>query len=95
LILAGRLGGSDAKTPLGSLMTRRLRIAGTVLRTRRLEEKIALTRAFERELVPLLQTGKLKPVIDSVFLFEDIHRATERMENNQNVGKIVIKFTGE
>jgi putative PIG3 family NAD(P)H quinone oxidoreductase len=94
LILVGRLGGSEAKTPLAPLMTKRLRIAGTVLRARRLDEKITLTRLFERDVIPLLQSGELKPVIDSVFLFEDVHRATERMERNENVGKIVLQFTG-
>ncbi len=95
LILVGRLSGSEAKTPLGALMTKRLRIAGTVMRTRRLDEKIAVTLAFERDIVPLLQEGKLKPVIDSVFPFEELHRATEKMENNENIGKIVLTFAGD
>jgi putative PIG3 family NAD(P)H quinone oxidoreductase len=92
LILVGRLSGSEATTPLGAVMSKRLRIMGTVMRSRTPDEKAAVTKAFEKEVVPLLRDGRLKAVIDSVFPFEDIHRATARMENNENVGKIVLKF---
>jgi NADPH:quinone reductase-like Zn-dependent oxidoreductase len=40
----------------------------------------------------LLIGSRVRPVIDSVFPFGDIHRATKRMENNENIGKIVLKF---
>lgn len=90
LVLVGRLGGSDAQTPLGLLMTKRLRIIGTVMRSRSLDEKAAVTRAFEAKVLPLLTSGKLKPVVDSVFPLADVRGATERMEKNENVGKIVL-----
>jgi putative PIG3 family NAD(P)H quinone oxidoreductase len=90
VVLVGRLGGSDAQTPLGLLMTKRLRIIGTVMRSRGLEEKAAVTRAFEGQVLPLLRSGILKPVVDSVFPLAEVRRATERMEKNENVGKIVL-----
>jgi putative PIG3 family NAD(P)H quinone oxidoreductase len=90
LVLVGRLGGSDAETPLGLLMTKRLRIMGTVMRSRSLEDKAAVTREFESQVLPLLRNGRVRPVVDSVFRLEDVRRATERMENNENVGKIVL-----
>jgi putative PIG3 family NAD(P)H quinone oxidoreductase len=90
LILVGRLGGSDAETPLGILMSKRLRIIGTVMRSRSLDEKTAVTRAFEEKVLPLLRNGKLKPVVDSVFPLTGVREATERMERNENVGKIVL-----
>jgi putative PIG3 family NAD(P)H quinone oxidoreductase len=92
LVLVGRLGGSEAVTPLGALMSKRLRIMGTVMRSRSLDERVAVTRAFEGDVIPLLIGSRVKPVIDSVFPFEDIHRATARMENNENIGKIVLRF---
>ena len=49
-------------------------------------------RAFEKDVIPLLDQGKVRPVIDSVYAFDDIHRATARMENNENIGKIVLRF---
>ena len=90
LILVGRLGGSEAQTPLGLLMAKRLRIVGTVMRSRSLEEKAAVTRAFEDRALPLLASGVLKPVVDSVYPLAGIREATARMERNENVGKIVL-----
>jgi len=92
LVLVGRLGGSEAVTPLGAVMSKRLRIMGTVMRSRSLDERIAVTRSFEGDVIPLLIGSRVRPVIDSVFPFGDLHRATERMENNENIGKIVLKF---
>ncbi len=92
LVLVGRLSGSEALTPLGAVMSKRLRIMGTVMRSRSLDERIAVTRAFEGDVIPLLIGSRVRPVIDSVFPFGDIHRATSRMENNENIGKIVLKF---
>jgi NADPH:quinone reductase-like Zn-dependent oxidoreductase len=92
MVLVGRLGGSEAVTRLGAIMSKRLRIMGTVMRSRSLDERVAVTRAFEGDVIPLLIGSRAKPVIDSVFPFEDIHRATARMENNENIGKIVLKL---
>jgi putative PIG3 family NAD(P)H quinone oxidoreductase len=75
---------------LGALMGKRGRLIGTVLRARPIEEKIALTRRFAGEMLPLFDTGALKPVIDSRFAFDDIAKAHERMGANLNVGKIVV-----
>jgi NADPH:quinone reductase-like Zn-dependent oxidoreductase len=92
LILFGIMSGMSAETPLATVLTKRLRIIGTTLRARPLEEKILATQAFAHQVVPLLAQGKLKPVIDSVFAFEDLHKATEKMERNENTGKIVLTF---
>jgi putative PIG3 family NAD(P)H quinone oxidoreductase len=92
LVLVGRLGGSEAQTPLGLLMTKRLRIMGAVMRSRTLREKIAVTRAFDERVLPRFREGVLKPVVDSVYPFEEIRQATARMERNENVGKIVLEL---
>jgi putative PIG3 family NAD(P)H quinone oxidoreductase len=92
LILVGRLGGSDALTPLGVVMSKRLRITGTVMRSRSREEKAAVTRAFEEKVVPLFRRGEVRPVVDSVYPFARIREATAKMERNENVGKIVVVF---
>jgi NADPH2:quinone reductase len=90
LIVVGRMGGTEAVTPLGLVMTKRLRIMGTVMRSRTHEEKEAVTRAFEENVLPLLETGVLKPVVDSIYPLTDVRDATARMERNENVGKIVL-----
>jgi putative PIG3 family NAD(P)H quinone oxidoreductase len=90
LIVVGRMGGSDAVTPLGAVMSKRLRIVGTVMRSRSFAEKVAVTRAFEAQVLPLFRAGRLKAVVDATYALDDVHRATDRMENNENVGKIVL-----
>jgi NADPH2:quinone reductase len=92
LILFGIMSGITAETPLATVLAKRLRIIGTTLRARPLEEKILAVQAFAHQVVPLLAQGKLKPVIDSVFPFERLHEATNRMERNENTGKIVLTF---
>jgi putative PIG3 family NAD(P)H quinone oxidoreductase len=92
LVLLGLLGGTSAETPLAAILFKRIRIMGTTSRSRPLEEKILATRAFAHEVLHHFEEGRLKPVIDSVFPFERLHEATDRMEKNQNVGKIVLTF---
>jgi NADPH2:quinone reductase len=93
IVLFGLMGGASAETPLGVVLFKRLRIIGTALRGRPLEEKILATRAFTHQVVPHVRAGRLRPVIDSVYTFHDLHQATARMENNENVGKIVVTFS--
>jgi NADPH:quinone reductase-like Zn-dependent oxidoreductase len=90
ILLIGSLAGATADFPLGLVLRKRIRIIGTVLRSRSLAEKIDATRRFADEIVPLLVTGQLEPVIDSVFPLERIADAHRRMESNQSVGKIVL-----
>jgi putative PIG3 family NAD(P)H quinone oxidoreductase len=90
LILLGLLGGHTAETPLATVLTKRLRITGTVLRSRPLEERIIATQAFAREVVPHFRDGRLRPVLDSVYPIDQLHTATARMENKENTGKIVL-----
>lgn len=93
LVLVGVMGGVKAETNLSLILSKRLHIVGTVLRSRPLEEKIAATEVFACEVAPHFETGKLKPVIDSVFSFEKLYEATSRMEKNENIGKIVVTFS--
>ena len=66
------------------------RVIGTVLRPRPLEEKIALTQRFAAEMLPLFDTGVLRPVIDSRFPLDAVADAHARMESNANAGKILL-----
>jgi NADPH:quinone reductase len=75
-----------------SLLTYRTTVVGTVLRSRPLEEKIALAQAFERQMLPLFQSKQLKPVVDSVFPMAQIRNAFERMVSNQSFGKVVVHW---
>lgn len=91
LLLVGTVAGRRADLDLGITLGKRLRITGTVLRARPLEEKIAATRAFAAEVVPLLAAGTVVPVVDDVFDLDEIARAHERLESNATFGKVVIR----
>jgi NADPH:quinone reductase-like Zn-dependent oxidoreductase len=70
---------------------KRLQLKGLSMRTRPIAEKRAVTEAFKERWLPLFVTGKLKPVVDSVFHFTDVRAAHLHMEKNLNVGKIVLQ----
>lgn len=91
LVLIGLLGGAKAEIDLGVVQRKRLAIIGTVLRSRPLEEKIAVTQAFARQVVPLLAQNLLRPVIDRVFPLEEAAEAHRYMEQNANFGKILLQ----
>ena len=90
IVQVGVMGGGKISFNLGALMPKRGKISGTVLRARPLEEKIAITQRFIAEMLPLFDSGVLKPVIDRRFSFDQIAEAHTYMESNANVGKIVI-----
>jgi putative PIG3 family NAD(P)H quinone oxidoreductase len=90
VLIVGSLAGATADFPLGVVLRKRIRIIGTALRSRSLDEKIDATRRFAEEIVPLFPAGKLRPVIDSMFPLDQIADAHRRMESNQTVGKIVL-----
>lgn len=90
VMIVGAIGGGQATIDARRVLSRRLTLRGTVLRSRPLEEKIAVTDAFARQLVPRFADGKLRPVVDSVFELARIGDAHVRMESNRTVGKVVL-----
>ncbi|MBV9072192.1 MAG: NAD(P)H-quinone oxidoreductase [Acidobacteria bacterium] len=92
VMLIGTLAGAKAEIDLGMALSKRAHLIGTVLRARALEEKIAVTQRFAREVLPLFANGVLQTVIDSTFNLDEIRQAHERMESNQSFGKIVIRI---
>jgi putative PIG3 family NAD(P)H quinone oxidoreductase len=92
LVVVGTLGGPKATVDLGTLMRARGRIIGTVLRPRPLFEKIQATRAFARDVLPLIAAGKVKPVLDRAWPAEQVREAHEQLEKNDSFGKVVLEF---
>ena len=90
IVLIGGVAGGKAEVDLYQILGKRLHVIGTVLRARSLEEKIEITGAFEREVVPLLASGTIAPVIDSVFPLDQIQAAHRRLESNETFGKVVL-----
>jgi NADPH2:quinone reductase len=93
LILIGTMAGTDATVSLRHILSSRLTIRGTMLRGRALEEKIAATRAFEAQVVPLFARGVLRAVVDREYSLGDVRAAHTRLESNETVGKIVLRVS--
>ncbi|CAN5485643.1 NAD(P)H-quinone oxidoreductase [soil metagenome] len=92
IALVGTMAGARAELDLGLLLRKRIQITGTVLRSRPLEEKIALAREFSRSVLPLLSARQIRPIIDRVYPFAEIAEAHRQMEANESFGKIVLTW---
>ena len=95
LVQVGALSGVRAHINLATVMSRRLQIIGTVLRSRSLEEKVLVTKCFASEVVPLLERGTVKPVVDRVFPFHEAVEAHRYLESNASFGKVLLQVTDE
>lgn len=93
IVQVGVMGGGTVPVNVYALMSRRATWIGTMLRSRPIEEKVALTRRFAAEMLPLFDAGVLKPVIDSRFPFDRIGDAHRHMASNANAGKILVDIT--
>ena len=92
MIVVGLTSGSRAELDMGTILRKRLKMIGTTLRARSLEEKIALARDVSEHVIPLFDAGKLRPVVDRVLRFEEIRSAHELMHSNDTFGKIVLRW---
>jgi putative PIG3 family NAD(P)H quinone oxidoreductase len=92
LVQVGLLGGSTIQLDLRQIMAKRISIIGTTLRARPLEEKIAVTQAFAERVIPWLERGIVRPVIDQVFDVKDVRQAVERVKSNEGFGKVLLRF---
>lgn len=92
LMLVGLTGGAKAEFEMGIALHKRLKITGTVLRGRSMGEKAEATRAFVKEVLPLIAEGTLLPNIDRVFSYEEAGRAHEYLESNESFGKVILEL---
>ena len=92
ILVVGVGAGHEIALPLRVLMGKRASIRGTVLRARPLEEKAAAVRAFEREVVPGLASGRMRALVDSVYPAEEFAAAFDRLEGRGKFGKVLLAF---
>jgi putative PIG3 family NAD(P)H quinone oxidoreductase len=91
IVQVGLMGGAAVEVNLGLLLAKRVRWIGTVLRSRPLEEKAAISRRFADEVLPMFTTGALRPVIDRRFPLDQVADAHRHMEADANVGKLLLE----
>jgi putative PIG3 family NAD(P)H quinone oxidoreductase len=95
LVNIGQLGGAHGEMNMGLLLGKRLRLIGSTLRSRSPAEKIKITEQFQSGYWPLLRSGQLKPIIDTVFPIEQAQEAHEYVAQNRNIGKVILTVKEE
>ena len=90
IVIVGLVAGATARLDMGAVMSKRLTIAGTVLRSRPDHEKAAAVAAFAREIVPLLESGIVAPVVERTMPLARAREAYDLMESNATFGKVIL-----
>jgi putative PIG3 family NAD(P)H quinone oxidoreductase len=90
MVIVGLMGGATTTANLGMFLAKRAQVRGTTLRSRPLEEKALATRAFEKSVVPHLQSGRIRVPIDRTFTLDRVPDAHRYLESNANFGKVIL-----
>lgn len=89
----GMMGGNKIKDfDMNKFIRKRIHFICSTLRNRSDEYKTELIKSFVNEIIPHFKSGGLIPVIDKIYSFEQINEAHKRMECNENIGKILIRW---
>ena len=86
------MGGAKANINLGHLMIKRHKVIGSTIRARNLETKTRVMEDLSSKVMPLFDSGTLKPIIYQVLSFEDCEKAHSIMESDENIGKIILNL---
>lgn len=90
LVCIGLLGGREGAMDMGLVLGKSLKVIGSRLWPRSIEEKIRLTYAFRERFWPMLIQGQLRPIIDSTFPLSEAQSAHEYVRQNRNIGKVIL-----
>ncbi|HAS43944.1 MAG TPA: NADPH:quinone oxidoreductase [Microscillaceae bacterium] len=94
MVILALMGGLNVDGfNLGKMLRKRLKVMGSTLRARSRDYQIRLNQDLKAFAIPLIEQGKIKPVIDSVFDWAQVAEAHEYMEANKNTGKIILKVS--
>jgi NADPH2:quinone reductase len=84
------LGGSRAEINVGTILTKRLTLTGSTLRSRTVAQKAAVANGVRQNVWPLIESGKVRPVIFKTFPLAEASEAHRLMESSNHIGKIVL-----
>ena len=94
VVVVGLTAGVRTEVRLDQLLIRRARLIGTVLRSRTDEEKNTLFRRFEEEVLPALQSGKLRSPTEESYHVSAVEEAHRKVASNQTFGKVIVTWAG-
>ncbi|AXQ28485.1 NAD(P)H-quinone oxidoreductase [Solimonas sp. K1W22B-7] len=90
LVLIGLLGGAKGSLPLAEILLRRLTLSGSTLRPRSNAYKASIASALRARVWPLIEAGRIRPVVHRVFPLEQAAEAHRLMEGGSHIGKLVL-----
>ncbi len=90
IVIIATLGGSKAAVDLMEVLRRRLTLTGSTLRPRSVEFKAEIARALREKVWPLVEAGRMSPIIYAAFPLEHAAKAHALMESGEHIGKIVL-----
>ncbi|WP_041527503.1 NAD(P)H-quinone oxidoreductase [Paracoccus aminophilus] len=91
LVMIAFLGGPKAAINFAPIMTKRLTVTGSTLRPQSDLAKAGIAETLRNQLWPLVETGQVRPIIDSEFALAEAVRAHRHMESSEHIGKILLK----
>ena len=91
LVFISTLSGKEAEIDIRKLMSKRLTLKGSTLRSRPVTEKAQIKEAFMAQFWSALEAGEIKPVIHEVFDIQDTEKAHDVMRENKNIGKLILR----
>ncbi|MBV9616816.1 MAG: zinc-binding dehydrogenase, partial [Ktedonobacteraceae bacterium] len=90
MVFLATMGGAKANVNLSTVMMKRIQIRGCTLRSRTLEEKLAVTRRFATQVLPLFMHSQIRPIVEQVYPLHEIAEAHKAMNENRNFGKLIL-----
>jgi len=92
LVVIGLMGGTSGELDMRRLLSKRIRIIGSILRALGVERKAEIVNSFLDQFGGALRSGRLRPVIDSVYPMEQVADAHRRLASGKAFGKVVLKI---
>ncbi len=92
LVCISFLGGARAEVNFAPMLLKNLSIMGTTLRNKTTQEKADIAVKLKNNIWPLLENGSILPVIHRVVALEEVEKAHQIMQSNENIGKIILKL---
>lgn len=93
LVQIAAMGGATAEVPLWPIIAKRLTVTGSTLRPRSAAEKGLIARALEERVWPLIESGRIRPVIEDTMPLSEASRAHARLEQGPVLGKLVLTIS--
>lgn len=92
IVAVGRLGGSSDELDLNTLARKRIRLIGVSFRARTMDQRAAIARGFEKDVLPAIVEGRIVPKIDRVFPMREVCQAQDYLRTQPKLGKVLLEI---